>query len=595
MKANSSGAAGANGSGARAGGRRTGRSIDIRLFTVVLLLMTAWVVIGFRLFRVQVVDAAGYKEAAEGQRLRIEETSAARGTIYDRQGRELAISVESRSIYANPRQIEDPGEAAFLLGEILDSDVHRLREKLDAASTFVFVARQVEAEEAEAVQELELPGIHFLTEPKRVYPSGILAAHTVGFVDIDSKGIEGLEAQYDELLTGVPGRVLAERAPGGQVIPHGRYEAQPAVPGADLITSLDREVQFYAYRGCLATLEQTRADRCTVVVLDPSTFEVLAMAVVPSFDPSNRAGLDPSSGILSNSAVRSVYEPGSTQKAVTLSAALEEGVVEWDTLYLVDDNIEVVDGACEDEELIGCFRDVEPHDPAMMTVKDCVRLSSNVCTVQIGQDLGSDLLAGYLDSFGYGYVTGIDFPGEARGFVNLPHGCPTCPASASIGYSLSVSPLQMASVYATIANGGLRMAPRLVTGIVNGNGVNRLPPVPTVRVLSEHAARRMRLLLKTVVDDGTGIQAAVRGFTVGGKTGTTRKFDNELGIYTDDYVASFVGMAPVDDPQLVIAVVIDSPQGESTLERTGGMVAAPLFSEIMEASLHQMGARPDAR
>ena len=231
----------------------------------------------------------------------------------------------------------------------------------------------------------------------------------------------------------------------------------------------------------------------------------------------------------------------------------------------------------------------------MMTVKDCVRRSSNVCTVQIGQDLGSDLLAGYLDSFGYGNVTGIDFPGEARGFVNLPHGCPTCPASASIGYSLSVSPLQMASVYATIANGGLRMAPRLVTGIVDGNGVNRLPPVPEVRVLSEHAARRVRLLLKTVVDDGTGIQAAVRGFTVGGKTGTTRKFDNELGIYTDDYVASFVGMAPVEDPRLVIAVVIDSPQGESTLERTGGMVAAPLFSEIMEASLHQMGASPDAR
>ena len=575
--------------------RRSGRSVDVRLLTAVLLFTAVWVSIGYRLFQVQVVDASEYRQAAEGQRLRVEETSAARGTIYDRQGRELAVSIESKTIYANPRQIDDIGEAAFLLGEILDLNIHRLREKLDSSSTFVFVARQVEEEQAAAAAELELAGIHFLTEPKRVYTTGVMAAHTVGFVDVDSKGIEGLEAQYDELLTGVPGSILAERAPGGQLIPHGRYEVQPAVPGADLITSLDREVQFSAYQGCLSTLERTRAERCTVVVLDPSTFEVLAMAVVPSFDPSDRTGLDPASGILSNSAVRSVYEPGSTQKAVTLSAAVEEAVVEWDTRYLVPDTIEVVDGACLDEGVIGCYRDFTPHEPALMTVKDCVRVSSNVCTVKIGQDLGAGYLADYLDAFGYGRATGIDFPGEARGTVNLPHGCPTCPSSASIGYSLSVSPLQMASVYATIANGGLRMAPRLVTGIVDGNGVNQLPPVPSVRVLSESAARKVRLLLETVVDDGTGVQAAVRGYTVGGKTGTTRKFDRELGFYTDDFVASFVGMAPVEEPRLVVAVVVDSPQADSELDRTGGLVAAPLFSEVMEASLHQMGVRPDAR
>lgn len=575
--------------------QRPRRSVDVRLLITVLVFTAIWVSIGYRLFQVQVVDAAGYREAAEGQRLRVEETSAARGTIYDRQGRELAVSIESKTVYANPRQIDDIGEAAFLLGEILELNVHRLREKLDSSSTFVFVARQVEEDQAAAVEELELAGIHFLTEPKRVYTTGVMAAHTVGFVDVDSKGIEGLEAQYDELLTGVPGSVLAERAPGGQLIPHGRYEVQPAVPGADLITSLDREVQFSAYQGCLSTLERTRAERCTVVVLDPSTFEVLAMAVVPSFDPSDRTGLDPSSGILSNSAVRSVYEPGSTQKAVTLSAAVEEAVVEWDTQYLVPDTIEVVEGACLDEGVIGCYRDFTPHEPALMTVKDCIRVSSNVCTVKIGQDLGAEYLASYLDAFGYGRATGIDFPGESRGTVNLPHGCPTCPSSASIGYSLSVSPLQMASVYATIANGGLRMAPRLVTGIVDGNGVNQLPQVPSVRVLSENAARKVRLLLETVVDDGTGVEAAVRGYTVGGKTGTTRKFDRQLGVYTDDFVASFVGMAPVDEPRLVVAVVVDSPQADRELDRTGGLVAAPLFSEVMESSLHQMGVRPDAR
>ena len=583
-------------SGIAGKGRRSGRSIDVRLLTAVLLFTAVWVSIGYRLFQVQVVDAAGYKEAAEGQRLRVEETAAARGTIYDRQGRELAVSIDSKTVYADPRQIDDIGEAAFLLGEILDLDIHRLREKLDSKSSFVFLARQVEEEQAEAVAELELAGVHFLIEPKRVYTTGVMAAHTVGFVDVDSTGIEGLEAQYDELLTGVPGSVVAERAPGGQLIPHGRYEVQPAVPGADLITSIDREVQFSAYQGCLATLERTMAERCTVVVLDPANFEVLAMAVVPSFDPSDRTGLDAASGVLSNSAVRSVYEPGSTQKAVTLSAAMEEEVVDWDTEYLVPDTIEVVKGACLDEGIIGCYRDFSPHEPTLMNVKDCIRVSSNVCTVKIGRDLGPDHLASYLDAFGYGQATGLDFPGETQGSVNLPHGCPTCPSSASIGYSLAVSPLQMATVYATIANGGLRMAPRLVTGIVDVDGVNQLPQVPAMRVLSEDAARRVRLILETVVDNGTGVQAAVRGYTVGGKTGTTRKFDRGLGVYTEDFMASFVGMAPVEEPRLVVAVVVDSPQSEGgEWRRTGGSVAAPLFSKVMEASLHQMGVRPDAR
>ena len=578
-------------------GRFVKRSTDIRLLTIALLFVGSWATIGYQLYQVQVVDAAEYTAAAERQRVRVEETAAARGTIYDREGRELAVSVESRSIYANPDQVVDPGSTALILSGLLGLDFDRLREKLISDGTFVFVARQVEPDEAAEVESLELPGIHFLTEPKRVYPSGSLAAHAVGFVNIDSKGIEGLEAQYDGLLTGTPGRVLAERAPGGQVIPHGRHEVQPAVPGADLIISIDREIQFMAHRACVDTLLSADAERCTVVALDPDTFEVLAMVVVPSFDPSNRSQREIADGVLINTAVRSLYEPGSTQKAVTVSAALEERVVEWDTQYLVQDRIEIVDGACEEQarEVFGCFSDFSPHPPEVLTVKDCVRFSSNVCTIKIGQDLGKENLVDYLDAFGYGEVTGIDYPGEARGTVNLPKGCPTCPASASIGYSISVSPLQMAAVYATIANGGVRMTPRLVTGIVNGNGVTEQPATPSTRVLSEDTARQVRLMLKSVVDSGTGTRAEVPGYTVGGKTGTTRKFDDNLGAYTDDYVASFVGMAPVEHPRLVIAVVVDAPRiGATVSDRTGGVVAAPLFAEVMEGSLHQMGVRPDA-
>ena len=296
-------------------------------------------------------------------------------------------------------------------------------------------------------------------------------------------------------------------------------------------------------------------------------------------------------------AVRSVYEPGSTQKAVTVAAALNEGVVDWDTQYLVQDEYEVVEDTCagDGDQGFGCYRDFSPHEPIVMTVRDCVRLSSNVCMVKIGRDLGVDKLRSYLEAFGYGQVTGIDYPGEAAGAVNLPHGCPTCPASASIGYSLSVTALQMASVYSTIANGGVRMGPRLMIGWADGDGLRQTEPSAGTRVITEDTARTVRLLLKSVVDSGTGTNAAVPGYTVAGKTGTTRRFDFDIGAYTTDYVSSFVGMAPVDDPRLVIVVVVDSPQvGSTVAERTGGAVAAPAFSRIMEASLHQMGVRPDA-
>lgn len=573
------------------------RSADVRLLTLALLFIGAWLTIAYQLFQIQVVDYREYTDAAERQRIRVEETGAARGTIYDRQGRELAVSIEARSIYANPRQIVDATEAALALSDVLGLDMYRLREKLLADTTFVFVARQVEVDEGKAVEALNLPGIHFLNEPKRVYPSGSLAAHAVGFVNIDSQGIEGLEAQYNHLLTGTPGHILAERAAGGQVIPHGRFEVEPAVPGADLIISIDREIQFMAHRACVETVVTTNAQRCTVVALDPFTFEILAMVVVPSFDPSDRTEQDIANGTLANSAVRSLFEPGSTQKAVTVSAALEEGVVDWDTQYLVYDSIELVSGACRSREdaIFGCYTDFSPHPPEVMTVRDCVRQSSNVCTVKIGQALGKERLREYLDAFGYGSPTGVDFPGEALGTVNLPASCSTCPASASIGYSISVSPLHMASVYATIANGGLRMEPRLVSGIVTAEGVTRQPAGTSVRVISEDTARKVRLMLKSVVDSGTGVKATVPGYTVGGKTGTTRKFDYDLGSYSDEYVASFVGMAPVDNPRLVMAVVVDAPNsGQPVTARTGGAVAAPLFARVMEGSLHQMGVGPDA-
>lgn len=571
---------------------RLSSPMDLRLLSLALVFILAWAAIGYRLFQVQVVDAAQYLAAGLAQRLDIEELAPQRGVIYDREGRELAISINSTSVYANPTQIVDPLTTATVLGGMLDVDIERLLAEFQSDKTFVFVARQLEWEQAAEVEALGLPGIHSVEEPKRVYPSGTMAAHVVGFVDIDSNGIEGLESQYDELLTGVPGRVLAEKDPGGRVIPSGRYEVDPAVAGFDLVTTIDQEVQFAAEVACTEALARTQATRCTVIVLDPHTFEVLAMAIIPTFDPADRSAVDASTGILSNASLRDVFEPGSTQKLVTVAAALEEGVVDPNTQYLVPDRIEVVDDACDsdEDEIEGCFEDFTRHDDRIMAVKDCVRVSSNVCTIMIQQDLGAERLEDYLFSFGYGRATGIDFPGEASGNINLPHGCPTCPASAAIGYSISVTALQMAAVYATVANDGVWIQPRLVSEIVDGDGRRQRVEAASHRVLSSETARLMRLMLKAVVDDGTGTLAAISGYAVGGKTGTSRKYDYLAGAYTEDVVVSFIGMAPIEAPTLVVAVVVDAPQ----VGDTGGGVAAPIFAEVMERALHQMGVGPGA-
>ena len=576
-------------------GRQTGRrsrvgATDYRLVLVGIALIVAWAAIGVRLFQVQVVRADELAAMGLDQRLTVKELAADRGNIFDREGRELAITVDATTIYANPQQVTAPEVTATLLAAALGLDIDELRTKLTSDKTFVFIARQVEWALAEPVTKLEQPGIHWYTEPKRVYPAGSMAAQVVGFVNIDNQGIEGLEYGYDEELSGLPGRLEAEQDPAGRLITFGEYEVVPAVPGSDLVTTIDREIQFIAEEVCEDTLVRTGAQRCSVVVLDPATGEVLAMVTLPGFDPGNRVGTDVDR--FRNWPALSVFEPGSTQKLVTVAAALEEKAVSWTTTFEVPDQIEIVDGACPDnEDVYGCFSDITPHEPRIMSVKDIMTRSSNVGTILIGRELGAKALARYLEAFNYGTATGIDFPGEAAGAINLAAGCQSCPASAAIGYSVSVTELQLAAVYATIANDGVWVQPHLVREIVDGSGM-RSPVDPQHReVVSADTARTVRLLLQSVVEseDGTGHQARVPGYSVGGKTGTTRRFVEGEG-YTGDFVASFVGMAPIENPQIVVAVVVDAPYQDNT----GGRAAAPAFAEIVERALHQMGVAPDA-
>jgi len=556
------------------------RALNARLMSVAVLLVLVWTVIGYRLTVVQWARAEEFAARGLEQRLQSETLAVDRGTIFDRDGRELAVTVEGVTVYANPLEIEAPESVALQLAPLVSRNPTDLARDLASDIGFVYVARQLDPESAEPIRQAGLPGIYFLSEPRRVYPTGELAAHVVGFVrDGDNAGLEGIELFYDSDLAGIPGALLVERDPHGRVIPQGEYLVKPAEQGSDLVLTIKSEIQFAASRALAAAVERTGAVSGSVVVIDPETGEILAMANLPSFDPNDRSGS--SAATLRNRAVTDVFEPGSTQKLVTIAGALESGIVAPTTSFVIPDRIEILDTV---------FEDVTVH-PDQLTVTEIVTHSSNLGTILIGDRLGARSLYTHMYSFGQGRASGIDFPGEAGGVLRPPEEwcLTTCLAGTSIGYHVSVTPLQMAMVYAIVANDGMWVQPHLVREVVDGVG-DRQPAMPLARrVISPETAAEMRVMLEAVVERGTGFAAAVAGYRVGGKTGTTRKYLADVQAYSEEeVVASFIGMAPIDDPKVVIAVVLDSPQEYAS----GGSGAAPVFAEIVLASLHQIGVAP---
>jgi cell division protein FtsI (penicillin-binding protein 3) len=556
------------------------RRLNARLVSVGVLLVLAWTLIGYRLTVVQGARAEEFAARGLEQRRHRETLAADRGTIFDRDGRELAVSVEGVTIYANPHEISDPESLASLLAPLVGRNPTDLAQDLAGDTAFVYVARQLDPESAEPIREAGLTGIYFASEPRRVYPTGALAAHVVGFVsDGDNVGLEGIELFYESELAGTPGALLVERDPQGRRIPQGEYLVEHPEQGSDLVLTIKSEIQYSATQALAAALERTGAASGSVVVLDPETGEILAMANLPSFDPNDREGTPLEA--LRNRAVTDVFEPGSTQKLVTIAGALESGIVAPNTSFEIPERIEILDTV---------FRDVTVH-PDQLTVTGIVAHSSNLGTIMVGDLMGIRSLYTFMYSFGQGRASGIDFPGEAGGVLRPPEDwcLTTCLAGTSIGYHVSVTPLQMAMVYAVVANDGMWIQPHLVKDIVDGEG-DRQAMLPLARrVISAETAAQMRIMLEAVVVRGTGSAAAVPGYRVGGKTGTTEKYLTDVQEYSEEeVVASFIGMAPIDDPQIVIAVVLDSPQEYAS----GGRGAAPVFAEIMLAALHQVGVGP---
>jgi cell division protein FtsI (penicillin-binding protein 3) len=553
-----------------------------RLASVGVVLVLAWTTVGFRLTIVQGARADEFAERGLDQRLERRTLPADRGTIFDRDGRELAVTIDSVSVYANPREMADPTAVAMQLAPLVDRRVTELIVDLTSDALFVYLARQLSPEEAEPIREADLPGVYFLTEPKRVYPAGGLAVHVIGIVrSDDNEGLEGLELQYERALAGTPGELLVERDPEGLVIPQGEYRVVPAEQGSDLVTTIKVEIQYAAEQALIRGMARTGAKSGSIVVIDPTTGEILAMVNLPAYDPNERGAVP--RGAIRNRAVTDVFEPGSTQKAVTVSGALEFGLVTPATSFDIPDEIEIQDTV---------FEDFTVH-PDRLTVTQIVTHSSNLGTILLGDLMGAPRLHDALSAFGEGAQTGIDFPGEAAGVLRpAEEWClTTCLAGTSIGYHVSVTPLQMAMVYAAIANDGVWVQPHLVKEIVDGSGSRQVIVPEERQVISARTARQVRAMLEAVVESGTGSLAAVAGYRVGGKTGTTEKYLSDTQSYSEeDVVASFIGMAPVDTPRVVIAVVLDGPVDDAS----GGRGAAPIFAEVMLAALHQLGIPPDA-
>jgi cell division protein FtsI (penicillin-binding protein 3) len=429
---------------------------------------------------------------------------------------------------------------------------------------------------------MNLPGVFVEVDVARRYPSGSVASQVLGFVDVEGHGQAGIEQQYDGLLRGHPGKVQLERDPKGRAIPQGRRSLEPAEPGTDLVLTIDQQLQYVTEQALARAVIDHKAKAGSVVVMSPRSGEVLAMANVPTFDPNQIARSKPEAR--KNRAIADVFEPGSTNKTITAAAALQHGVVTPRTETIVPDNIPL----CPEKT----FHDSHSHAPELMTFADIVAKSSNVGTIMAARDLGPERLYKAELDFGYGRKSGVDLPGESPGIVRDAKGwyCTDLGTNA-IGQGVAVTVLQMASVYATVANHGVLRPPTLLRGTVDARGnVAKAARKPGRRVLSPRTAKSLSRILEGVVaEGGTGTQAAMDEWRVAGKTGTARKPDNVRGGYKPGaYVGSFIGFAPAEKPAVVVAVVIDEP----TRGYYGGSVAAPVFKEVAATALRRLGVVP---
>ena len=579
-------------------------------FWIICLFFSVWALtIGGRLFWLQIVRHKELKERGEKQQLRTFEVAPRRGVLYDRNLNELAMTVQADSFYAVPSEIDDKQRAAWVqsTAQALAAVVHtdpedaltsetQIAERLGNGHSFAWVARRVTPEVATRVKTLAIKGIYSQKEFERFYPNNEIAAQVLGYVGADDNGLGGLEQKYEPQLHGTPGRMYLAQDARRKVL--GSSEREPE-PGQNLVLTIDERIQFIAERALDRVMDKSHADNGTVVVQDVHTGQILALAIRPAFDPNQSRRTTPA--LLKNHAVSDAYEPGSVFKLVTYSAALEEHVTS------PDDKIDCQGGQIQLPGRV--IHDDKGEHYGVITVHEALEHSSDVAAVKLAQKVGQEKFSQYVRSFGFGARTGLELPGETRGILApFNKWRTTSYASISIGQEVGVTPLQLVSMVSTIANGGIYLPPHvLLPGQVGVNSQQSVPLVPSPfkpssdlpnplppgahRVISEMTAAQMRKMMEGVVLYGTGRTAQLNGYSSGGKTGTAQKIDPLTHTYSKSmHIASFAGIAPVNNPVISVAVVIDNPKN---MDYHGAKVSAPIFQEVAQQVLESLGVPHD--
>ena len=539
--------------------------------TVGLLLMIAFAALVGRGFYLQVINNDFLQEKGESRYRRDIEVSASRGKIIDRNGQMLAVSTPMKSIWAIPADARTMSATQKQqLAGLLDMSARELDGKIAAEKTFVFIKRQVPPETAERIAALKLPGVHQEKEYRRYYPTGDMTAHIVGFTGVDDKGLEGVELAFQQSLLGHAGSRSVIRDRRGNII-EDVGALKPPQDGKDVHLALDSKIQYLAYSQLKAAVETNKAKAGGAIVIDAHTGEILALVNLPTYNPNNRENL--SGAQLRNRALTDTFEPGSVMKPFTAALALERGKVRFDTVI-----------NCAPGKLtIGPATISDAHPHGALTVAQVIQKSSNVGTAKIALGFQPKEMWEMFDSVGFGQAPNLGFPGEVHGRLRpWKNWRPIEQATMSYGHGISVSLVQLARAYTVFANDG-EMLPLTLTRFEESAARG-------TRVFSPETVREIRAMLEMAVQpEGTAPKARVPGYRVGGKTGTAYKVEN--GVYAKKYIASFVGLAPIGDPRLVVAVMIDEPTGGA---HYGGDVAGPAFSQIMGGALRTLGVQPDA-
>ncbi len=534
----------------------------------------------FRLVDIMLFNHEWFSAKAKFQQIRKEVIPVKRGIIFDRRGRELAINLDTESIYADPSEVASPDKVANALSERINQRPDIILAKLNTGKKFNWIGRKLGTEYIQGIKELKLRGIGFVSETKRYYPKGNLASHIIGFVNIDNNGLEGVEQKYDKHLVSRSEKAYVFRDAKGNVLSDGQT-LNREIKGNNLVLTIDEVLQYTLEKNLDEAFLHWRAASATAIMMDPYTGEILAMANRPTFDANNPA--DVTAAQRRNRAVTDCYEPGSTFKIIAGTAALEEGVVKPDTKF------DCSAGYIE----VGGKKIKDAHKHGVLSFKEVIQKSSNVGIIKIGLSLGRERLYEYIKSFGFGENTGIDLSGEVSCWVRTPERWSgTSIGAVSIGQEVAVTPLQVLRAYAVIANGGFLVKPYVVSEVRSpeGNVIHKTTP-EAGRILSEKTVNVFREILKTVTEEGgTAIEAAVDGNQVAGKTGTAQLIDPKTKRYSKEkYVSSFVGFVPADKPKIAMIVVIHEPKGQIY----GGVVAGPAFRKIANESLSYLSVPRD--